>query len=528
MSRVLARSMFKKKAPKRSARGVGITSMLEDDVPGYAEGGEVNDDRTERERMAEMLLEQGREEFKGFAEGERPQMFRPPATMGMMPQPNPQQMQAAQMQQMAQMGLLPRFQEGGFVQRQPISGWGSRIRGWSEPDTRAGSPSTDNPEFRYREPAMFVRRQPLYGWGSRVRGWSEAEPRGDSELRAENRAEPESRGGWGSNFRGWSEAPSLWSGISSLYTGNPPLPEGVDTFGDPMGPGPRMSDFPLPPGGGRDLLTELGPSDPTGLPGALFGVPRFTKPSAPNEAEQAAMEADRESRRAAGFSRIAEPEKKKAPPPPLPGEKKKDNLQDIKAEREARKAELAAEAAAAREQNKWLAIMQAGLAIAGGRSPNAITNIGQGGQAGLASFMALEQQRRRDEDAAMRRDIAEREYGLQERKLKLMEPVYQAQAMAPQYRMQAALARLSAAQQKEFGNLNIKARENIDAKMKANPLLFMKDGKLDKLAYDTAVANEQAALKSDYLRGAGINVGQLGAGGYGGLALDIPDEYLGE
>ena len=50
MSRVLARSMFKKKAPKRSSKGVGITSILEDDVEGYAEGGEVMvDDRAERE-----------------------------------------------------------------------------------------------------------------------------------------------------------------------------------------------------------------------------------------------------------------------------------------------------------------------------------------------------------------------------------------------------------------------------------------------------------------------------------------------
>ena len=75
MSRVLARNMFKKNAPKRSAKGVGITSMLEDDVAGYAEGGEVTDDRTERERLARQLLEQGRDEYAGyqqFSEQERP------------------------------------------------------------------------------------------------------------------------------------------------------------------------------------------------------------------------------------------------------------------------------------------------------------------------------------------------------------------------------------------------------------------------------------------------------------------------
>ena len=119
MSRVLARSMFKKNAPKRSAKGVGITSMLEDDVAGYKEGGEVTDDRTERERLARQLLERNRDEgdmYQRFAEQERPQMYRPAATMGMVqPQPNPQQMQAMQMQQMAQMGMLPRFQQGGEV-----------------------------------------------------------------------------------------------------------------------------------------------------------------------------------------------------------------------------------------------------------------------------------------------------------------------------------------------------------------------------------------------------------------------------
>ena len=95
--------------------------------------------------------------------------------------------------------------------------------------------------------------------------------------------------------------------------------------------------------------------------------------------------------------------------------------------------------------------MQAGLAIAGGRSSNAITNIGQGGQAGLASFMALEQQRRRDEDAAMRRDLGEREFRLQERRLNMQEPYYaamtQAQAMRPILQAQNQQRMLMVAQQ---------------------------------------------------------------------------------
>ena len=56
-----------------------------------------------------------------------------------------------------------------------------------------------------------------------------------------------------------------------------------------------------------------------------------------------------------------------------------------------------------KRQNALLALMQAGLAIAGGRSPNAITNIGAGGQAGIAAFASMEKARR-EEQAALRRD----------------------------------------------------------------------------------------------------------------------------
>jgi hypothetical protein len=65
--------------------------------------------------------------------------------------------------------------------------------------------------------------------------------------------------------------------------------------------------------------------------------------------------------------------------------------------------------------------MQAGLAIAGGRSPNAISNIGAGGQAGIAAFAAMERASR--EDAAARRreavqlDTARQQLALSERQL---------------------------------------------------------------------------------------------------------------
>lgn len=56
-----------------------------------------------------------------------------------------------------------------------------------------------------------------------------------------------------------------------------------------------------------------------------------------------------------------------------------------------------------KKQNALLALMQAGFAMAAGRSPNAISNIGAGGQAGIAAFAELEKGRR-EEQAALRRD----------------------------------------------------------------------------------------------------------------------------
>lgn len=70
-------------------------------------------------------------------------------------------------------------------------------------------------------------------------------------------------------------------------------------------------------------------------------------------------------------------------------------LEGIKADR----ARLAED----KKQNAMLALMQAGLAMAAGRSPSAISNIAAGGQAGIAAFAGMEKDRRA-EDAALRRE----------------------------------------------------------------------------------------------------------------------------
>jgi len=70
-------------------------------------------------------------------------------------------------------------------------------------------------------------------------------------------------------------------------------------------------------------------------------------------------------------------------------------LEGIRAER--------ARSADDKRQNALLALMQAGLAMAGGRSPNAISNIAAGGQAGIAAFAGMEKDRRA-EQAGLRRE----------------------------------------------------------------------------------------------------------------------------
>ena len=59
-----------------------------------------------------------------------------------------------------------------------------------------------------------------------------------------------------------------------------------------------------------------------------------------------------------------------------------------------------------KKQNALLALMQAGFAIAAGRSPSAIANIGAGAQAGIASFANMEKDRRAEESSLRREETA--------------------------------------------------------------------------------------------------------------------------
>lgn len=491
MSRVLARNLFKKKAPKQSSKGVGITAMLEDDVPGYAEGGEVSDDRTERERMARQLLEQNRDEYAGyqqFSEQERPRMYRPPATTGVMPQPNPQQMQAAQMQQMAAMGMIPRFADGGPVE---VPSMWSRVK-----DFMWNPPGMDRP------PTLSEMRRDM----GRSIGIPSLTNTGISSTRA-------------------LENPNILAPVEDPNALTPAL--NPDTIPTPMYRNPvtaRLSEEPqprqFPPEGTMTRPDSIGGERPVMIPNRDEARILRAQERTPVSED----EAGRESRRARALSDLPfkptpkEERREEGRPGASPGAGagagKETDLSAIKSEREAK-------AAAARQENIYLALMQAGLAIAGGRSPNAITNIGQGGQAGLASFMALEQQRRRDEDAAMRRDLAEREYGLQVRRQQMQEPYMQAQTEYLRMRPAIAAAQLQARQQGLLAQAQMKAVADIDAIEAKNPLAYSTNGKPDQMKKDIAIQRRTQQIAAQYAAiygGGGGPMDRLGLGLGGGSA----------
>ncbi len=124
---------------------------------------------------------------------------------------------------------------------------------------------------------------------------------------------------------------------------------------------------------------------PPRIPGRVYDLPEATDiPRAPQVnpalAEQQGMPASA------------------APPAQRPKGALELTLDGIKADRQ-RNAEE-------KKQNALLALMQAGFAIAAGRSPSAIANIGAGAQAGIASFANMEKDRRAEESSLRREQTA--------------------------------------------------------------------------------------------------------------------------
>jgi hypothetical protein len=65
-----------------------------------------------------------------------------------------------------------------------------------------------------------------------------------------------------------------------------------------------------------------------------------------------------------------------------------------------------------REQDKYLALLQAGLGMMGGTSPFAAANIGQGASSGIAAMMAANKQRAAEENSIMAGQLGQAKMGL--------------------------------------------------------------------------------------------------------------------
>ena len=165
--------------------------------------------------------------------------------------------------------------------------------------------------------------------------------------------------------------------------------------GTPMSPvigGRGQTIIPTVSGMRPDELPMVKGEDGTPRPRSRFDIPE----SLPSSSSGNLIDADR------GILSIKKPVETEKPvedPTKKEGtsssaDKKQTELEQIKADRKAEK-----------ERNFYLGLMQAGLAVAAGKSPDALQNIAQGGISGLQSYAGLEADSRkaeREDMAALR------------------------------------------------------------------------------------------------------------------------------
>jgi len=119
-------------------------------------------------------------------------------------------------------------------------------------------------------------------------------------------------------------------------------------------------------------------------------------------------------------------------------------IDELKQEREANKAQ--------QKENQLLALMQAGFAAAAGKSSSAITNIGAGGAAGIATLADLEKTRR-SEDTSLRKESLDLELA----KEKMIESAAERraqQALSTHQREQTLLQNVSTNARQEVSGIN--------------------------------------------------------------------------
>lgn len=502
MPNVLGRKLFK----KQSSRGKGITSMLEDFPQGFAEGGEVTSP-AERKRLAMDMLARAREEgFSFLEEGERPSLTRQ-AAVGGAPAMGPDPRAAQQLAMMQQLGMMPpRFQEGGMADTSMFRRTMNALRGdMVIVDPRTGEPiqfiDPTNPidvagetalttlvpgavaargigrllasrRGRAAPSRMEPAREPVREQGELFRG-----PSGESRLGAFGEAPaprtsvPAARPAQGELFPDLVVPVGPGGASSAGRSGIPSIPlSGMGLSGIPRTGAFRSFDMVRP------RAPEL-PRDNMEIPEtALRDVPVGDVRDPFEERQQAGFEGGRaEAMR--DIPRREEPEtKKETPPPPaaggdrsgvsLPSTSGIDVLiEDIKARREGLRA--------ARDENKAMALIQAGLAIASGRSANALSNIGAGGLAGIQALREGERDIRREqrelsgdemrlalarEQAAAERAYREATLGLSSRELDVRSQERKESAAAREAAQKNALAR-------ETGNMLRLTVQNIDTQL---------------------------------------------------------------
>ena len=381
---VLQREMFNTRG--RSAKGSGITSMVDDGSSGMT--------REERMQMAKDMLAEAQMKqnpeyyFNTLAQGDRPAMTRPVASSA--PPPAMQQMPAAQ--QMAQMqaaGVRPvGMAEGGLASfRDP------RMEAVNLADLPAEGASESS--YLIPNPEDVPRDEE----GNVILFDPEGNPI-DYFMDKATDLIPYMRGLKGlKGLQGKTPSKSTKPDTTSPFNPNnygpqrPKSQTSVPSAGDPSKSGSGRFIDPA-------ILERIGLGAKTGLPSSS------EDPSQPSLAQVAGGSGDYMSKvlsptpdaQVAGgsgdyMSKVGATKAEETSAPP-PADKKLTELEQIKADRKAEK-----------ERNFYLGLMQAGLATAAGKSPDALQNIAQGGISGLQSYAGLESDSRkaeREDMAALR------------------------------------------------------------------------------------------------------------------------------